>query len=339
MSTDHLRLLLVEDNPVDARLTRAALDLDAADIAIDLTHADTLAGARARLEDGGFDAILLDLHLPDGSCIDCVRAMRENAPHTAIVIVTSMRDEAFVLSAMSASVQDYVVKDELLAGGLIRDIRRAIGRQACLNRLREDAERARQHALHDALTGLPNRELLTECFEMAHARAERDGHSLAIAWFDLDNFKRLNDTHGHATGDSALQAVAEALRGSCRLGDMIARYGGDEFVALLAPIGDANAVEAVVARMMTGVETAAERVLPEPLRVSAGYACWPAHGSSLTELLRKADAAMYRAKADRDGRPRMAEAGTMPRDEADAATLMPADRHAHATRSHRGAQL
>lgn len=294
-----LSVLLIEDSPADARIARAAIEATRVVQIRHLAHADSLQRARALLRSGNssdFDVILLDLHLPDGAGIECVHTVREMAPDTAVVILTSMRDESFVLKSMAASVQDYIVKDELLDGDVGRAIQRAISRQACSNALRADAERARWEAMRDPLTGLPNRALFAEYFEKALARAQRDGYQLALAWFDLCGFKALNDLHGHAWGDAALVDVADALQRGCRRGDAVARHGGDEFVALLTPLRGADEARIAVQRMVAAIHDLPDGPDGTRLTVSAGFACWPEDGACFDTLLHQADAAMYQAK-------------------------------------------
>ncbi len=155
-----------------------------------------------------------------------------------------------------------------------------------------------QHlAQHDPLTGLPNRSLLDDRLQMALAQARRKSAMLAVVFVDLDDFKEVNDTHGHSTGDQLLQHVALVLRGCVRDEDTVARFGGDEFVLLLTGLGDTfGAVRAV---------HCAQQALAEPLEIagrrlevtaSFGMTFYPADGASADILLRNADLAMYRAK-------------------------------------------
>src|SRR6478752_1034636 len=155
-------------------------------------------------------------------------------------------------------------------------------------------------AYHDALTDLPNRLLFQEHLEQALARAHRGNLVVAVLFVDLDDFKLVNDSHGHTTGDELLRVVADRLRGAVRATDVVARLGGDEFLVLIADID------------LEGANEAAERVaeniraaLREPVslspgelytRASIGSSLYPADAESAEELLSKADIAMYRAK-------------------------------------------
>lgn len=159
-------------------------------------------------------------------------------------------------------------------------------------------ERLRHLALHDSLTGLPNRALFHDRFEMAVRRADRDDELVGLLYVDLDDFKSVNDTHGHEAGDRLLCAVAERLVGSVRAPDTVARMGGDEFTVLLAGVSGPEAFGAVVDRVRAAL------AVPYPgagatLTVSAsiGAALYPQDGSRET-LLRRADARMYAAKLD-----------------------------------------
>ncbi len=164
-------------------------------------------------------------------------------------------------------------------------------------RLVDASRQIEKLAYYDVLTGLPNRKLFLDRLKQWIDRRGRSDGAAALFFLDLDNFKRINDTHGHETGDALLAAVAERLRYSVREGDTVGRQGGDEFTLLLPGIRSGEDAAAMAAKLH-------ER-LSQPLEVgdlqlfvgaSIGIALFPQHGEDPAVLLRKADTAMYRAK-------------------------------------------
>jgi diguanylate cyclase (GGDEF)-like protein len=158
-------------------------------------------------------------------------------------------------------------------------------------------------ANYDALTGLPNRGLLDDRLIGALAAARRNGTKVAVLFLDLDKFKPVNDTLGHAVGDLLLKEVANSLRNSVRETDTVARIGGDEFVAVLTNVHDradvVNVAEKIIARLSHPFTLRAHTV---DIGCSIGIAIYPDDDSDLLGLLEKADAAMYRVK--RGGEPK-----------------------------------
>lgn len=152
-------------------------------------------------------------------------------------------------------------------------------------------------AWHDALTGLPNRRLLEHRAHRALEHNEHAGSVTSIFFVDLDRFKRVNDTFGHATGDALIRQVAQRLRDVVRPQDTVARLGGDEFALLLPDLTDIGEARQMAARMLQAIRMP-YRVDGNELHASAsiGVAVWPSHGEDYDELLIHADEAMYRSK-------------------------------------------
>ena len=177
--------------------------------------------------------------------------------------------------------------------GVIMDITR----QKAAEKSREIIERQlRNQALHDSLTGLPNRTLFVESVAHAIFEAERNGTELAVFVLDLDRFKEVNDALGHVTGDQVLQEVGTRLQDALREGDSIARLGSDEFAVLVLQARRAHALE-VVRRVRAAIEEPMDlQGLPVNLSVSIGVAAFPRDGAEVEWLLRCADTAMYVAK-------------------------------------------
>ncbi len=170
-------------------------------------------------------------------------------------------------------------------------------KQAALS-LRNSEEQIKFMATHDALTGLPNRMLARDLFELAASFADRADFRLAVIFLDLDNFKTINDSLGHSAGDTLLKVTAQRLRDCMRDMDTLSRQGGDEFLILLSDLGDVDAVSVVVEKIL--------RCLAAPLEIagaefttslSMGVAIYPEDGKDFDTLLKKADTAMYQAKA------------------------------------------
>ena len=159
------------------------------------------------------------------------------------------------------------------------------------------AIRHAHRAMHDALTDLPNRLLLGERLDRALTRAEANGGQVGLMIIDLDDFKAVNDTMGHAYGDRLLKAVSARLSGALGPDDLLARLGGDEFAVLLAHVDTAEdgrrAADRLVAAMQESFEL--DGILLD-VRASVGIACFPEHAGSADNLLRKADVALYCAK-------------------------------------------
>ncbi|MGN2244981.1 diguanylate cyclase domain-containing protein [Frateuria sp. GZRR33] len=163
------------------------------------------------------------------------------------------------------------------------------------------AERELEHrASHDPLTGLPNRHRLQHELEYALTHATRTGNGLAVLYLDLDGFKHINDQHGHKVGDRLLCEVAQRLHAGLRQGDLMARVGGDEFVALLPGCDDVRAALTVAEGLRASLRLPCH--LPEGvfhLDASIGVACFPDNGNDPDTLLAWADRAMYAAKRER----------------------------------------
>jgi diguanylate cyclase (GGDEF)-like protein len=163
----------------------------------------------------------------------------------------------------------------------------------------KDSEASFTHlAQHDALTNLPNRLLIRDRIEQAIGHARRDGKQVALLFLDLDNFKTINDSLGHAAGDELLQEVARRLKETLRDIDTVSRQGGDEFLMVLADVEDLAAVSGVAGRV--------QQMLAQPFTlkgmqivtsISIGISLFPGDGEDFDTLLKHADTAMYQAKS------------------------------------------
>jgi len=165
------------------------------------------------------------------------------------------------------------------------------------NSLQTANEQLRTIALHDSLTGLPNRMLLEDRLRQAVSRADRTGKPFFVMFVDLDWFKPVNDTHGHYVGDELLRAVAQRMTSSVRKSDTVARTGGDEFVIVLAESGDAKNAAMVGGKVLEELSRpfliAGHDV---EISCSIGISVYPADGKDVSALMVKADTAMYHAK-------------------------------------------
>lgn len=166
-----------------------------------------------------------------------------------------------------------------------------------ISEVKQYEKQLEHQATHDALTGLPNRNLLGDRMQQAMAHAERYGHKVATLFLDLDQFKFVNDSLGHEVGDRLLIAVAERLRNAVRQGDTVARQGGDEFVVVLADVERLEDAADVAAKLLAAMQTPTV-IEGHELFVTAsiGMSLFPQDGGDVPTLLRHADMAMYRAK-------------------------------------------
>ena len=164
----------------------------------------------------------------------------------------------------------------------------------------EQEQQLRHMATHDNLTSLPNRVLGRDRLQTALARAHRNGTTLALLFIDLDNFKLINDTHGHAAGDELLSKIGRRLVAATRETDTVARWGGDEFVVILTDISNASDAESKRKEFLQALDSK-YRIGDDSISVSAsiGLAIYPNDGKTEKALLHHADRAMYGQKRKR----------------------------------------
>ncbi len=303
------RLLLIEDDPDQQELVVETLEEQFAPgcVTVAGTCGDAQAAALA-----SFDLILCDVNLPDGNGLDLLAHLRQ---HTAapIVMLTGENDTALAREAIRRGATDYVVKAGayLMTMPLLVEKNLAAG---CLARERADAEAnlrdeatrlatelsdAEERASTDAMTGCYNRRAFERIFEQLFAQSYRNGEDLTCVMIDLDKFKQVNDTLGHAVGDDLIRTAAKAIQSNLRQMDVACRYGGDEFILLL-PRTDCALASAVADRIRRDYAHASLALLKDESRsMSIGV------GSRLTakpapvnpeQLMIATDRALYQAK-------------------------------------------
>ena len=228
--------------------------------------------------------LVLDFVAEDGRA-KVQRVMREGQ---------ETRYETVVLHRDGTRIPVELIVRTIMRGGerlrlsVVRDIRDRLAAQARIHHL----------AHHDALTGLLNRAAFMEALARAMRRAKRHQHQLALLFIDLDNFKRVNDSLGHLEGDRVLRTVAQRIDACLRSSDLVARFGGDEFVVLLDDVHAREDVMVVLMALLSVVEVPVQAdgrdLLVTP---SIGIALYPEHGRKAEELIQHADTAMYLAKS------------------------------------------
>lgn len=304
-----LRILVVDDNPVDRRLISSMLQ--------NSRHTLTLA------EDGqealhlalqtSPQVILTDWMMPRLSGLELCAALRRSPElaHTYVIVMTAQAENEKLVEAFDAGADDYLVKPvnrQILGARLLaaqrliglrervehdrEQIRRFAAEQAVLNR------KLQHMALHDELTGIGNRRSAMDHLQREWSDAVRHGQQLICMLIDIDHFKQVNDTHGHDTGDLVLQETARTMQTCLRTGDVVCRFGGEEFIAI-CPNADLATAGQLGDRLRTAVEQNAIEVpgFSGHITVSIGVAGYTPQVASITEFLKLADEALYAAKA------------------------------------------
>lgn len=300
-----MKVLIADDSAVP----RLILERTLAALGHETASAVDGADALARLQTFPAEVVLSDWLMPNMDGIELCRQIRvaEADHYTYFVLLTAMTEVEHVITAMAAGADDFMVKPlerTALQAALIA-ASRVTGLHAELRDQRATLERLNgllfDDARRDSLTLLGNRLRLSEDLAAAAARVERYGHQYSIAMLDIDYFKRYNDTLGHPAGDVALRSVAQVVAGTVRAGDMVYRYGGEEFLILFAEQTLETATIALE-RVRTAVQNLA---LPHPdnapagvVTISGGLAeSTPATPATVNDWLRHADVALYQAKS------------------------------------------
>ena len=249
-----------------------------------------------------YDLILLDLQMPGMDGFQVMDGLKEIDAEGYAPVLAMTAHPGHKLRALASGARDFVVRPLDLVEVKTR-IHNMLEVRLLYQQLEQSNRALKSLALHDALTGLPNRRLLMDRLKQAVLTSDRTGNHGALMFLDLDDFKQLNDTQGHDVGDILLQQVAARLQACVREGDSVARLGGYEFVILLQALSP-NEHEAA-----TQAEVIANKILESfkcsfkprgqayDCTVSIGVVVFLGAGEEQNDLLKKADIAMYKAKS------------------------------------------
>ena len=284
-----IKVLLIEDNDVDAQLTQDLLSEWSTE-EFQVARATTLAEGLSLLSRERFDAMLLDLSLPDAFGLPTVREVHAASPTIPVVVLSGVSDPSLALQAVRQGAQDFLVKGQGHPELLARAVRYAIERKRFEEHLTYLAQ-------YDHLTGLVNRTLFRDRLVQAMARNKRMQQMIGLMLLDLDRFKLVNDTFGHDMGDELLKAVSERLKTCVREVDTVARMGGDEFTIILEGVSSEQNVLVVAKRITESIATPFElKGHCISIGISIGITIYPQDDHPVDELLKHADTAMYQAK-------------------------------------------
>ena len=233
------KLLLIDDDIEFAKVTRFRLT-HSEKPRFEVHSTSSLKSALEILPVQYFDIILLDLMLPDAEGLEGLSQIIAAGKQTPVVVMTGLDNDQIAIDAIRKGAEDYIVKGETQPKLLLRIIRHAIDRYQIKKKLRVVTGKLRQvnaqlekYAVLDPLTDTYNRRGLQQILTREIHSAERKGSSLLAMVMDIDNFKKVNDTLGHPSGDIVLKEVAKKIKDSIRISDYVGRIGGDEFVLLL----------------------------------------------------------------------------------------------------------
>jgi diguanylate cyclase (GGDEF)-like protein len=283
-----IRILLVEDGKPMFQYSEQVVN-NGMGQAIELIRANRLFDALAHLDKERFDAVVLDLLLPDSQGIESIKRINERT-NVPVIALTNSEDDGVAIEVLKAGAEDLLVKSKITLHAFHRTIHYAIARHQRLGAFQS-------LSLIDELTGLNNRRGFITLAEQQMKVARRENLGITLAFADLDGLKWINDHLGHIQGDLALRDVGTILKSTFRESDVMARIGGDEF-AVFWTTPDALSSETLLARLKSSIDSydISER-RPYSLSLSIGFTHYPdGFTESLMEMLTESDRRMYQHK-------------------------------------------
>jgi len=274
------------------------------------------------------DVIVTDIQMPKMNGLELIAKVRQDNRTIPVVITTAYNDNAFLLESINLGIDGYLLKPIDLEV-MFETIQKVVKSMLMHRRIEELNERLidinadleakiahavqentrslvqenteiKKMAFYDVLTGVPNRALIYALLEKEIQKAQRKGSPFALFFIDLDNFKAINDTYGHHVGDQVLIEFAQRLQATLRESDTIGRLGGDEFLLIAADIEDTSAVTVLAQKILQLFKEpfVIEKEYAIKLSCSIGISCFPRDATSMEELIRDADKAMYSIKKE-----------------------------------------
>ena len=288
-----LRVLIIEDSENDTELLLR--ELRRGGYVPEFKRVETPDGMNEALSMQSWDIVISDYAMPRFNGLQALKILQEKDIDIPFIIISGSIGENVAVEAMRAGAHDYLMKNNLarLLPAIERELREVHVRQG----RRQADQTIHLLAYTDSVTGLPNRVRFRKLAQEALLAGQREHHSTALLLMDLDNFKDVNDTLGHARGDNLLLQVAQRLRSTLFVPDVVARLGGDEFGILLPRIAASSDVGFVVKKLHDCLKNAFMiDGIPIAVETSIGVATMPEHADNLDMLLQRAEIAMYRAK-------------------------------------------
>ncbi len=311
INPEGLRVLVVDDEMSLRDLLSEVLTEDGYDV----TTAATAEEALQLFAEDQFPLVVTDIRMPGMSGIDLLKKIKQENEDTQVVIITSHASLDTAVTALREGAYDYLIKpfEELdiisaVVNRAFEKVRLVVENRVLVERLyinNKELEEVnsvlRDLAIRDGLTNLYNHRYLHESLVLEVARSKRYGREFSIIFFDVDNFKSYNDSHGHPKGDTVLKSIAQLLENRLRTSDLAYRYGGEEFVLLLTETprsGAAILAESLRLQIEQHVIDGEETQPGGKLTVSIGVSTFPHNGDTPTALLKSADDALYRSKSN-----------------------------------------
>ncbi|MBA5606159.1 diguanylate cyclase [Duganella sp. FT3S] len=243
-----------------------------------------------------YDLILLDLQMPGLNGFQVMKGLKEIEQGGYLPVLALTAQPSFKIAALEAGARDFISKPfDLLE--VHKRIHNMLEVRLLYKELAQYSKQQQELALHDPLTGLPNRRLLEDRIATVLQHAVRQHTKAAVMYLDLDGFKGINDTYGHACGDEVLKMVAQRLTGCSRKEDTVARVGGDEFVIVLGDVTTLRDAQEPAAKLIEAVSEPYQiNGLTLKLSTSIGISLFPDDADNVDALIGVADMALYQAK-------------------------------------------
>lgn len=287
------KILIVDDRPANVALLEDLLQGEGY-LHVTKTFDPRAASELHRAND--FDLILLDIEMPGMNGFEVMRELKEVTTHGYVPILVITVQPEYKLKALASGARDFISKPLDIAELKTR-IRNMLEVRLLYKQLEASNHTLEFLALHDGLTGLPNRRLLLDRLSSAIAHARRDENMMAVLYLDLDLFKEINDRFGHDVGDAMLAQVSKRLVAAVREVDTVARLGGDEFVFVLSELKEIADIQMLVDKVIAAVAQPCNiNGTDMCVTASIGGSFYPMHGDSAEILMKRADMALYRSK-------------------------------------------